>query len=120
MKSALSALVSYRIEQASDALKAATILLSQTLWRDSCNRSYYAMFYCVLALLALKGAETSKHSGAIAMFDKEFIKHGVFSKELSEILHRTFEMRLEVDYDEVTHIDSEDATLAVLQAKKVF
>jgi uncharacterized protein (UPF0332 family) len=37
------------------------------------NRLYYAMFYAVLALLQEKEMGTSKHSGAIALFDREFV-----------------------------------------------
>ena len=118
MNQDLAALVGYRIGQANDALRAADALLNEGLWRDSVNRSYYAMFYAVLALLALKGTGTSKHTGAIAMFDKDYVKAGLFSKELSQTLHRTFEMRLEADYDEVSTVSEQDAQLVVSQARE--
>ena len=51
--------------------------MEKGLLRPSVNRSYYAMIYAVLALLALKRKETSKHSGAISIFDKEFVKEPV-------------------------------------------
>ena len=35
------------------------------------------MFYAVLALLVLEKKETSKHGGAIAIFDRDFVKKGV-------------------------------------------
>lgn len=57
------------------------------------NRLYYSMFYAVLALLQEKQLGTSKHIGAISMFDKEFIKTGIFDKEMSKTLHRAFELR---------------------------
>jgi uncharacterized protein (UPF0332 family) len=47
------------------------------------------MFYAVLALLALRKQETSKHTGVISLFDRDFVKPGVFSKELSQWLHHT-------------------------------
>ncbi len=34
------------------------------------------MFYAVLALLVPGKKETSKHSGAIALFDRDFVKQG--------------------------------------------
>jgi uncharacterized protein (UPF0332 family) len=64
-------LVNYRLEQAIESLEAAKVLLEKGLLRPSVNRSYYAMFYAVLALLTVKRKETSKHSGAISIFDKE-------------------------------------------------
>ena len=71
------ALVSYQLEQAEESLTAGRILLERGLFRPSVNRAYYAMFYSVLALLTTRKEETSKHSRAIALFDKEFIKAGV-------------------------------------------
>ena len=63
----VKALVLYRLEQAQESLAASTVLLDQDLIRPSVNRSYYAMFYAVLALLAARKEETSRHSGAIAL-----------------------------------------------------
>ncbi|HEC30894.1 MAG: hypothetical protein DRG59_05990 [Deltaproteobacteria bacterium] len=48
------ALISYRLEQAQESLDAAKLLYENNLFRASINRSYYAMFYSVLALLASK------------------------------------------------------------------
>lgn len=65
----IRALASYRLEQADESLKAGRVLLEQGLFRPSLNRSYYAMFYSVLALLTTLREETSKHDRAIALFD---------------------------------------------------
>jgi len=116
MTDELRTLVRYRLEQADSALQAAEKLVESGLWRDSVNRAYYAAFYAVLALLALKGLGTSKHSGAISLFDREFVRSGVFSKELSAILHKTFDMRQEADYEEKSEIDASDAQEARQQA----
>ena len=69
----IMALVRYRLEQADESLQAASILIEKKLLRPSINRSYYAMYYAVLALLAIEKKETSKHSGVISLFDKEFV-----------------------------------------------
>lgn len=108
----LRALVEYRLSQSRDALRAAERLLESRLWRDAINRSYYAQFYAVLALLALRGLGTSKHSGAISLFDREFVRTGVFPKELSQALHRSFETRQEADYQDLAAVDEEDARSA--------
>ena len=76
----IQALVTYRLEQADESLEAAKTLLDKKLIRPSVNRAYYAMFYAVLALLAREKQETSKHSGAIALFDKDFVKQGIFKR----------------------------------------
>jgi uncharacterized protein (UPF0332 family) len=116
MTEELRTLIRYRMDQADSALKASATLVEAQLWRDSVNRSYYATFYAVLALLALKGLGTSKHSGAISLFDREFVKAGILPKELSAILHRTFDMRQEADYEEKAEIDASDAREALVQA----
>jgi uncharacterized protein (UPF0332 family) len=89
----IQALVRYRLEQADESLLAASILIEKNLFRPSVNRSYYAMYYAVLALLAIEKKETSKHSGVISLFDKEFVKKGTFPKELSRWLHAAFDLR---------------------------
>lgn len=105
----IRALVSYRLEQAAECLAAGELLLEQGLFRPSINRSYYAMFYSVLALLTTRREETSKHGRAIALFDKEFVKAGVFSKEFSRWLHEAFDLRQRSDYSPQFHPTVEDA-----------
>ena len=105
----VKALVSYRLEQAAESLAAGKLLLEQGLFRPSINRSYYAMFYSVLALLTPRREETSKHGRAIALFDKDFVKTGVFSKEFSRWLHEAFDLRQRSDYSPQFHPTLEDA-----------
>ena len=62
------------MEQAHETLREAEILLNESALRGAVNRAYYAMFYALLALLATKRLGTSKHSGALALFDREFVK----------------------------------------------
>jgi len=80
-------LIRYRMEQASETLAEAVLLRDAAAFRGAVNRAYYAMFYAVLGLLATRQLGTSKHSGAIALFDREFVKTGIFSPELSRALH---------------------------------
>ncbi len=111
------AVVRYRLEQADDAVCAAHILLDRNLPRDAVNRAYYGMFYAVLALLVTKQLGTSKHQGAISLFDREFVRAGIFDKELSSWLHKTFDMRLSADYAERVAIPQEEAQKALQQAE---
>ncbi|NIO04347.1 MAG: HEPN domain-containing protein [Proteobacteria bacterium] len=64
------------------------------------NRAYYAVFYAILALF-LHGdirAKTSKHSGVITVFDRDFVPTGKIGKHYSKILHRMFDARQQSDY----------------------
>jgi uncharacterized protein (UPF0332 family) len=95
----------YRIQQAHDSLREAEILLREEAWRGSINRAYYAMFYAIMALAVVRGFSTSKHTGIIAFFNREFVKKEIFPKELSKKLHLAFERRLTQDYGELAIID---------------
>jgi len=97
----LEALLRYRIEQAHESLREAEILLGASALRGAINRAYYAMFYALLALLATRQLGTSRHSGAISLFDREFVKTGVFPLELSRALHLAFDRRQTHDYGEM-------------------
>lgn len=61
----VKALAGYRLEQADESIAAASLLFQKGILRRSVNSAYYAMFYAVMALLALKMMETSKHGGPI-------------------------------------------------------
>ena len=92
-------LIKYRLEQAQTALDDAKYMIDGNRSPQSIvNRSYYAMFYAVLALLQKISKVPSKHSGVISLFDKEFVKKGVFAKDLSKDFHKAFELRQTVDY----------------------
>jgi uncharacterized protein (UPF0332 family) len=86
-------LISYRLEQARETLNDAHLLLEQGGSTGSIiNRSYYAMFYAVLALLTTLGKGPSKHSGAISLFDQYFVKSGEFPKVMSKTIHKAFDL----------------------------
>src|SRR5215211_7595603 len=108
--------VHLRMEQAQETLKEAEALQDHDLWRGVINRSYYAMFYAVLALSALKDVAVSKHTHAVAFFDKEFIHKGIFPKELSRALHYGFDQRQTSDYGEIWEIERGEAEIALSEA----
>lgn len=110
MREDLKAIVKYRLEQAEESLKDASILFdSGGSFRSIINRSYYAMFYATLALIAEKGTGKSKHSGVISIFDREYVRKKIFSKEMSKMIHKAFNLRQESDYKEFNIITKEDA-----------
>jgi len=60
---------------------------------------------------------TSKHSGVIAFFDREYIKTGIFPRNLSKSLHQAFQRRQESDYGDITKINAEEAQSAIQDAQ---
>jgi uncharacterized protein (UPF0332 family) len=115
--SPLEQLVLARLQQAKDSLKEAETLNQAGLSRGAINRAYYAMFYIILALAVLRQKTTSKHSGVIAFFDREFVKPGIFPRELSKSLHLLFQKRQENDYGNVFLVNEEEARLALVGAQ---
>jgi len=106
-----------RMKQARETLEEAEALYEQDYWRGTINRSYYAMFYAVLALAASKGVVISKHTHAIAFLDKEFVKKGIFPKEISRALHVSFDERQTNDYGEIWDIEYTEAETTLKEAK---
>jgi len=116
MNNPIAEMAEDRIRQALESLKEAEVLLKSSLLRGCVNRAYYAMFYAVLALAVLQQASTSKHSGAIAFFDRVFIKPGIFQRDLSKSLHLAFQRRQDNDYGNVLLISEEEAQKALSDA----
>lgn len=106
-----------RMDQAHETLKEAEVLFEQGFLRGAINRSYYAMFYAVLALAASRDVVISKHTHAIAFLDKEFVRTGIFPKELSRALHIGFDERQTSGYGEIWDIDSTAAKQSLSDAQ---
>lgn len=117
MTTEIQALISYRLEQADEALHAAQLLLEQGSYRTVVNRTYYAMFYAILALLVPTKQQTSKHAWVMTLFDRDFVKLGIFEKEFSYWLHDAFELRQRADYRELVTVSYEQAQLMLEHAR---
>lgn len=100
MESSLKELAGYRMERAKEMLSAAEDNLKISQYKTSLNRSYYAIFHAMRAMNILKGFDSSKHSGVIAYFNKEYIKEGIMDKELSVIIKSSSFLREKSDYDD--------------------
>jgi len=60
-----------RIGEAKNALDDARSMAAKERWRSCSNRLYYACFYAALAILALDGKGSSKHTGVRSLFLKD-------------------------------------------------
>ena len=113
-------LFAYRMAQAEATLNDARIIIAQGgTPRSAVNRAYYAVFYCVLALFLKTGIAvfTSKHSGIIGIFDKEFIVTGKLDKKYSRAFHGLFDDRQEFDYKEQAEVGADQAQDALEKAE---
>ena len=82
--------------------------MEEESFNSAVNRFYYAIFYAIRAWLATKGLDSSKHSGVIALFHKEFVKPGIISKEFSKIHSASFEKRTDGDYEDYQEFSKEE------------
>ena len=67
-----NALAEYRLQKAEDCLQSSEKLIKIEDYPTSLNRSYYAIFHSVRALLALDGEDRRKHSGVISYFQQNY------------------------------------------------
>lgn len=109
MNSHQKELINYRLEQAYESLQSAELLIKNEKYRPAVNRSYYAMFYSVLALIVTENNTVSKHSGVISIFDREYVKKELFTREMSKWLHESFDLRQRADYTEMFTVSKERA-----------
>lgn len=100
MEGSLTELARYRMERAKEMYLAAKGNLEINQYKTALNRSYYAIFHAMRALNILKGFDSSKHSGVIAFFNKEYLKTELLDKELSVIIKNSSFLREKSDYDD--------------------
>ncbi len=119
MEGSLKDLSNYRFETAMDELDAAKVLLETGKFKASVNRSYYAIFHALRAVTALDGFDSSKHSGIIAFFNKNYVKEQVFDKEISKLIDTAYRLREKADYQDFFLVSKEQAAEQYEKAKKV-
>lgn len=117
MGGSLEELAFYRMERAREMLEAAESNLQIQQYKTSLNRSYYAIFHAIRAANILKGFDSSKHSGVIAFFNKEYLKEGILDRNLSIIIKNSSFLREKSDYDDFFIASRGDAEKQLENAK---
>lgn len=110
----------YRLKQAKESTDEAEYLFTgKKSLRSVINRAYYAMYYAVQALIIFEKFITSKHTGVVSFFNKEFIKKGVFPVEMGRWINKAFELRQTGDYREYVQL-AEDQVEPYIGFAKTF
>lgn len=99
----------YRIQEAKENLKVAEHCLREGWYKDSINRSYYAAFYAIKAVLALGTIDFKRHKDVVAYFNKEYVARNVFPRELGRRLGMLKQLREKSDYDDFYIASKEQA-----------
>ena len=118
MEGSLRELAEYRMERAREMLSAAEGNLQIGQYKTSLNRSYYTIFHAMRAANILKGFDSSKHSGVIAFFNKEYLKENLMDRKLSIIIKNSAFLREKSDYDDFFIAGRKEAEEQLENARK--
>jgi len=108
----------YRLNTAKQDLEYSKLLLTSGGFKVSINRSYYAVFHAMRAVLALEGFDSKKHSGIISKFRQLYVKTGIFDINMSDIIESLFKFRNDADYEDFFVISKDEATEQLEYARK--
>lgn len=104
--------------RAKRSLKAASLLLRETLDEDAVSKAYYACFHMARAVLLEQGVVAHSHRSVIRLFGLHFVKRGLVSGALGKVLAQEYEDRLTSDYDVESDIEAAVATQRVADAER--
>lgn len=119
MKKESEALARYRMNRAKTTFKDGLVLLKEGSPDGAIGRFYYAAFHAARALLATKGLDPSRHTGVIKLFSQHFVKTGLVLPETAKVLSRSFEKRMDSDYEDYVQFTKKEAE-AVGEEVQVF
>lgn len=108
----------YRLQEAQDSLRVAEHCLKEGLYKDSINRSYYAAFYSVKAVLALDTVDFKRHKDVMGYFNKNYVATGLFPRDLGRLLGRLKQLRGKSDYDDF-YLASKDQASSQYETAKL-
>ena len=117
MESSLKELAGYRLARAREMLSASEGSLKIGQYKTSLNRSYHAFFHAMRSANALKNFDSSKHSGVIAYFTKEYLKTEILDRSLAVVIKESSLCREKSDYDDFYVTSRADAEEQLKNAK---
>lgn len=71
----------------------------------------------IVAVNALDGFDSGKHSGVIAQFNQNYVKKGIFSKEASKLIKLAAEKRENADYLDFFVASKEEAAAQIKRSE---
>lgn len=112
-------MVELELERADRIMQQLPTLIAQQYWDTTVNRMYYAAFHAVSALLIHNAIQVRTHKGSIIVFNKEFVRTGVFPEEEGKLYAQLEGLRERGDYN--CFIDaSEQEVVPLLEPLKAF
>ncbi|MCL2015259.1 MAG: HEPN domain-containing protein, partial [Defluviitaleaceae bacterium] len=108
------------LQRAEECIQAAQKMAELDLNKTSASSSYFAVFHAMRAVLALECFDLAKHPAvtAIARFNLNYIKTGVFDKRFSKVIKKTLKERAASDYVDFYEVSEPEAAEYLANAKE--
>ena len=84
-------------------------MLENNMIKDAINRSYYAVFYALKAVLALEEKDFKRHKDVVAYFNKMYVATEKFPREFGRMIAKLQQLREKSDYDDFFIASKEEA-----------
>jgi hypothetical protein len=91
-------LIDWRLEQATESLTAAQLLVDCGRRLGTMDSIYHCMFFCTCALLAAKDFNVQGQGGVLPRFEREFIKSGLLPREFGERFRLATQIQRSIDF----------------------
>ena len=108
----------YRLEKAKEDLETAKINFDHDMFAQSVNRSYYAAFHALRALLAYDIFDSKRHSSILGYFNKNYIANGKIDQDYYRIIASAFDIRTKSDYQDFYIVAKDDAREQLLNVER--
>ena len=107
----------YRLSLALETLDTAKMCYDNGKYRDANNRTYYAVFYAIRAVLALEGTDFKRHKDVLAYFNKEYVAEEKLPRQLGKRVSKLKIIREESDYNDLYVISETETKTKLLTLK---
>ena len=102
----IHALINLRLEQATESLAEARLLVERGMRLGALDRIYFTMFYCACALLATREFGPSRDGNVAGKFQREFVKTGLIPPEIGDRFKRATQLHHDADLGAQTPPDA--------------
>lgn len=93
------------IEKSDNNMEQAIKVADLGYWDLVANRTYYAVFHAISAMLFVDGISTGTHKGTSIQFGKYYVLTGIFSRQDGILYGQLQTMREKADYQNVFSLD---------------
>lgn len=114
----IKTLSNHRLGKAKQDLETAKINFNHDMLAQSVNRSYYAAFHALRALLAYDTFDSKRHSSILGYFNKNYIANGKVEQEYYKIIASAFDIRTKSDYQDFYIVAKDDAKEQLVNVEK--